>query len=128
MYTSWMASRNTDIQELKDQWSAALQSYRRLQLDLKVMQENMLGNEWRVDALGKAITAIEHRLGLRVDQTSNRCQRKRSSSQRTVLQWRLAVINGSGIMRLSGRRKQCWLLGHYSYSQPPPGSTDGDED
>ena len=39
MCTIRMASRNAEIQELKDQWSAALQSYRQLQLDFKIMGE-----------------------------------------------------------------------------------------
>ena len=69
MCTSRMASRNTDIQELKDQWSAALQSYRQLQLDFKIMREDMVRTERRVDALWRAMTSVEQRLGLRVEQT-----------------------------------------------------------
>ena len=64
-----MASRNAEIQELKDQWSAALQSYRQLQLDFKIMGEDMLRIERRVNALWRAVTSVEQRLGLRVDQT-----------------------------------------------------------
>ena len=69
MCTSRMASRNAEIQELKDQWSAALQSYRQIQLDFKIMREDMLRTERRVDALWRAMTSVEQRLGLRVEQT-----------------------------------------------------------
>lgn len=62
-----MAAKYWEVQELREQWNAALQSYRQLQFDMRDIKERMLRTEERVDGLWKAMGAVEYRLGMRID-------------------------------------------------------------